>query len=144
MSIIIHRGSSFLVCDASGDIQPGSDRGFFVQDTRFLSRWEMALDGQKLLALGVATPRPNEARHFLTNPQLRRAARATLAVRLRTIVAGGLHCDIDVENFGNEETESMFQLGVAADCEYVQLEQSQWRLGMPTEGPLADGLPAQE
>jgi len=144
MSIIIHRGSSFLVCDASGDIQPGSDRGFFVQDTRFLSRWEMALDGQKLLALGVATPRPNEARHFLTNPQLRRAARATLAVRLRTIVAGGLHCDIDVENFGDEETESTFQLGLAADFEYVLTVKKQATSGTAPERPRPNAQPAQD
>jgi glycogen debranching enzyme len=135
MSVVIHRGSSFLVAGATGDIKPATELGFFVQDTRFLSRWELALDAHELLALGVATPRPNEARHFLTNPELRRAARATLAVRLRTVVAGGLHCDVDVDNFGDEEAEATLQLGLGADFEYVLTVKKQATSGTSPHRP---------
>jgi glycogen debranching enzyme len=119
MSVIIHRGSSFLVADSCGDIDPSSECGFYVHDTRFLSGWQLRLDGKQPMPLSASTPRIQEARHYLTNPDLVACKRATLGIRLRRVVAGGLHADLDLENFSDSEVHTTLELGLGADFEYV-------------------------
>ena len=48
-------GATFIVSDASGDLLagPGSLHGFFHDDTRFLSRLQLTLDGEPLESLAV-------------------------------------------------------------------------------------------
>lgn len=55
MSVIVHRGASFLVADSCGDIDPSGVGGFYVHDTRFLSRWQLRLDGRLPMALSAST-----------------------------------------------------------------------------------------
>ena len=40
-------GSTFLVCDRRGDVDasPNAPQGFFFRDTRFLSHYELLIDG---------------------------------------------------------------------------------------------------
>jgi len=42
------QGSTFVVCDHAGDVDasPSEPQGLFFQDTRFLSRWRLTVDGQ--------------------------------------------------------------------------------------------------
>src|SRR5215470_18680105 len=50
----LKHGDSFLVVDAHGDIgaSPGGPDGLFHSDTRFLSRFEILINGMQLLLLG--------------------------------------------------------------------------------------------
>lgn len=45
------RGTTFLVTDAFGDAAAGTE-GFYVDDTRHLSRWRLSVDGAPLRLLG--------------------------------------------------------------------------------------------
>src|SRR5688572_19882982 len=40
------RGSAFCISRAGGDITPGSTQGLYYRDTRFVSRWEVLVDGE--------------------------------------------------------------------------------------------------
>ena len=49
---------TFLLADALGDIQ-GSDDGLFSNDTRMLSRFELAIAGRRPSLLGAAISQDN-------------------------------------------------------------------------------------
>ena len=51
-------GNSFLLADALGDIH-SSDDGFFINDTRLLSRLELAIAGHRPSLLGAAINQDN-------------------------------------------------------------------------------------
>ncbi|NIL55630.1 glycogen debranching N-terminal domain-containing protein [Salinispora arenicola] len=44
-------GSTFMYCDQSGDVPAGTIGGLVHEDTRLLNRWELRLDGARLLTL---------------------------------------------------------------------------------------------
>ncbi|MGH8473454.1 MAG: glycogen debranching N-terminal domain-containing protein, partial [Gammaproteobacteria bacterium] len=37
--LTINQGSTFMVTDLNGEIQPDSEQGVFAADTRFVSHW---------------------------------------------------------------------------------------------------------
>jgi glycogen debranching enzyme len=61
-------GSTFVVSDRLGDIRCGDGRehGFFCDDTRFLSRWELKVGEAPLEVLGLDQAAHFAARFFLT------------------------------------------------------------------------------
>jgi glycogen debranching enzyme len=60
-------GNTFVVSDTNGDIEASATdpTGLFSFDTRFLSRWVLTLNGQRLNALSVDDLNYFEARFFL-------------------------------------------------------------------------------
>ncbi len=54
-AIAILEGRTFMFSDSVGDVPPGSIGGFVHDDTRFLSRWELTLNGRPLLLLKSGT-----------------------------------------------------------------------------------------
>ena len=48
-SVAILEGNTFVVSDRRGDIEasPDTPHGLFVDDTRFLSRWVLTVDGRR-------------------------------------------------------------------------------------------------
>ncbi|HSS08444.1 MAG TPA: glycogen debranching N-terminal domain-containing protein, partial [Acidimicrobiales bacterium] len=59
--VTLVEGSSFAISSTSGDIDPGSAQGFFFRDTRFLSRLQLKVNGQRPEALARATTEPFSA-----------------------------------------------------------------------------------
>ncbi len=61
-------GNTFVVSDAQGDIDASltDPTGLFSYDTRFLSKWVLTIDGQRLSALSVDDLHYWETRFFLT------------------------------------------------------------------------------
>ena len=60
-------GNTFVVSDARGDIEasPTDPTGLFSFDTRFLSKWVLTVDGQRLNALSIDDLQYFETRFFL-------------------------------------------------------------------------------
>ncbi|GGD34590.1 glycogen debranching N-terminal domain-containing protein [Aureimonas glaciei] len=59
----LKQDNAFAVLDAYGDMGNESDRaeGLFYNDTRYLSKFEMRLEGRRLLLLGSAIQDDNAA-----------------------------------------------------------------------------------
>jgi len=51
-AIAVLEGQSFMYSNAIGDVPGGSIGGLVHDDTRFLSRWELTINGAPLLVLG--------------------------------------------------------------------------------------------
>ncbi len=50
MTLTILEGSTFCICDERGDIGMTTS-GFFVEDTRYLSRFTLTMNGKQPLLL---------------------------------------------------------------------------------------------
>jgi hypothetical protein len=70
-SVSVLDGSTFVVSDRSGDMVPGSrvrPHGFFSEDTRFVSRWRLSVQGQPTDVLSCAQSDYYLAYFFLVVP----------------------------------------------------------------------------
>lgn len=113
-SISVVEGSTFLISDLRGDVLPGGAHGLFHRDTRFLSRLELLVDGERPEALAAKTVDPYSARFVLRLPWDRSGESPLVAVRNR-FVGDGLHEDIDITNHGAEPVELTVEFRIDAD-----------------------------
>ena len=66
-TVAILEGNTFVVSDRRGDIEasPATPHGLFVDDTRFLSRWVLTVDGRRPAILSFDDVEYFEAQFFL-------------------------------------------------------------------------------
>jgi glycogen debranching enzyme len=104
-----------MFSDAKGDVAPGSVGGLVHEDTRFVSRWELRLDGRPLSLLKSGPVDYDSAVFFLTNPDTPRLRAHSVAVRrLRQVGSGALE-QIAVFNTASESISCELRLRCAAD-----------------------------
>jgi glycogen debranching enzyme len=112
---LVLEGATFCVSRRGGDIAPDSPHGLFVADTRIVSRWQLAVDGQRvepLITLNVARYRATFVGR--TRPRPGRADSTLLVLRNRWI-DGGMHEEITLRNLGHEAAGVLVTLAVDAD-----------------------------
>ena len=56
--VTLVEGSSFCVCEPSGDLREGTPQGVFFQDTRIVSRWRITVDDEPIESLTVLSDEP--------------------------------------------------------------------------------------
>ena len=108
-------GITFCISDRTGDIQPGSDQGLFFQDTRFISRWTLTVDGRALRPLAVHRPGPYAATFVGQRPPAAGLADSTLLVVRRRYVAAGMVERTTIRNLSGEPAAVALTLRVDAD-----------------------------
>jgi len=86
-------GNTFVVSDRRGDIvaSPTDTTGLFSFDTRFLSKWVLTLDGQRLSPLSVNDLQYFETRFCLVPGTGTIYVSATLSVLRQRAVGNGFH-----------------------------------------------------
>jgi glycogen debranching enzyme len=114
-AIAVLEGQSFMYSDAVGDVPGGSIGGLVHDDTRFLDRWELTINGAPLLVLGSEMVDPYSGAFFLTNPDLPGIKANTVGVRRQRFVGNGLHERIDLESFADEPVSIELRLAVGTD-----------------------------
>src|SRR5260221_5846689 len=117
--MILHRGTTFLAAKEPGYVPAGGQEGLYFEDTRFLSRHELRVDGRRPLLLTSRALHPTEAMIFLTNPPCAGAPGGTLGIVRHIYLHEGLHEDIDVENFGDQEARITLELASDADFAHI-------------------------
>ncbi len=110
-TITINRGDRVLIAGPGGSLD-GGELGFYVRDTRLLSRHRVTLDGEPLTVVEDATRRFYSARHVLAG-----AAPAQLSVERS--VAGGIHEDLDLRNPGAAPVHAI--LGIELDADFADI-----------------------
>ncbi|SCG57088.1 Glycogen debranching enzyme (alpha-1,6-glucosidase) [Micromonospora echinaurantiaca] len=98
-------GSTFLVSDDRGDIDEiptSSPTGFFVMDTRHLSRWVLTVNGKRLTRLSVDDVQYYEARFFLVPGPATQYVDAKLSIFRHRWIGGSFHEKITIINHGEE------------------------------------------
>jgi glycogen debranching enzyme len=114
-AIAVLEGRTFMFSDPSGDVAAGSVGGLVHEDTRFVSRWELQLDGRPLALLKSGPVDYDSAAFFLTNPDTSRLRAHSVAVRRLRRVGDGVLEQIEVFNTASEPIGCELRLRCAAD-----------------------------
>src|SRR2546422_9184228 len=101
--LTINQGSTFMVTELNGEIGTGTEQGLFASDTRFLSYYEIAANGEPWLRLTSSPIAYHSARIYLTNAALETedgtVAEGALSLVIGRSVGEGVHEDLDVTNY---------------------------------------------
>ena len=84
MGLTILEGSTFCICDEIGDLD-GQTSGLFAEDTRFLSRLELRINGDRPLLLSSGKVEYFSAAFYLRNPLVGRAPAGHALDRARAL-----------------------------------------------------------
>jgi len=114
-------GNTFVVCDKRGDIDatPEDTSGLFSFDTRFLSKWILTINGQRLNSLSVDDLQYFESRFFLAPGTGSIYVNATLSVVRRRAVGNGFHEELTLLNHAEEPADVVVR--IEADADFADL-----------------------
>jgi glycogen debranching enzyme len=115
--VTILDGNTFVVSDRRGDVEasPTDPTGLFSFDTRFLSRWVLTIDGQRLSSLSVDDLQYFETRFFLVPGTGTVYVDAKLSVIRQRSVGGGFHERLTLLNHDAEAVDVAVRIEAAAD-----------------------------
>jgi glycogen debranching enzyme len=113
----ILEGNTFVVSDERGDIEASmtDPTGLFSFDTRFLSRWVLTIDGQRLNALSTDDLHYYESRFFLVPGTGTVYVDAKLTVIRRRVVGDGFHEELVLLNHDAKPVTLEVRLDAASD-----------------------------
>ena len=114
VSLVEH--TNFAVSDRAGDMLPGTYHGFFVADTRFLSRLVVRLNGRRLEPLASGGDEHHGAGTFyLASPRLPKIPPATVSVFRDRRLTASLAERVRLISYAMEPIEVEVSLEVDAD-----------------------------
>ena len=113
--VTLVEGSSFCVCAPSGVIVPELPHGVFFSDTRFLSHYELLVDGHRPEPLAAEAPEPFRG-VFVSRARAASGPRDCPLVIFRTRYVGrGMREDIVVHNYADVAQRTTIQISFDAD-----------------------------
>jgi glycogen debranching enzyme len=110
-------GNTFVVSDRQGDIEASltDPTGLFCFDTRFLSKWVLTINGQRLNALSTDDLQYYETRFFLVPGTGTVYVDARLSVIRQRAVAAGFQEQLTILNHDSEPVDLEVRLDAACD-----------------------------
>ncbi len=110
-------GNTFVVCDERGDIEslPSEPTGLFSFDTRFLSKWVLTINGQKLNPLSIDDLQYFESRFFLVPGTGTVYIDAKLSVIRQRAVGYGFHEELTILNHLDEVVDLDIRIDAGSD-----------------------------
>src|SRR5438034_4077715 len=114
-------GDTFVVSDSRGDIEASltDPTGLFSFDTRFLSRWVLTVNGQRLNPLSVDDLHYFETRFFLVPGTGTVYVDSKLSVIRRRAVGQGFHEELTILNHDEEPVD--LTIRIDAGCDFADL-----------------------
>ncbi|WEX74017.1 amylo-alpha-1,6-glucosidase [Sinorhizobium numidicum] len=123
-TIYVSKGRTVLATGRDGFVDQKPDQGLFVHQTRLLSRHRYLIDGHPPHAVSISNvaqhswlgyyiaPAPKAFTHHLTVADV---VQKTIELRLSRYVGDGLHEDVDLANFTQENVSFTLELDLDAD-----------------------------
>jgi glycogen debranching enzyme len=110
-------GNTFVVSDASGDIEASATdpTGLFSFDTRYLSKWVLTINGERLTALSTDDLQYFETRFFLIPGASAVYQNSKQSVIRTRAVADGFHERITVLNHDDKPVDLTVRIDAAND-----------------------------
>jgi len=120
-SVKILDGNTFVVSDTRGDIEASltDPTGLFSYDTRFLSKWVLTINGERMNPLSVDDLEYFESRFFLVPGTGTVYVDAKLSVIRRRAVGNGFHEELTILNHADETVDLRIRL--EAGCDFADL-----------------------
>src|SRR6266536_1931734 len=140
----ILEGATFCICDEVGDLHPQGE-GLFSDDTRYLSRFRLTINGERPLLLSSDKIEYFSAAFFMRNPLAGGLAQDVLSIRRERFVGEGMQDSFVVQNQSMERIDFDLALEVAADfADIFAVKDYDFALGDPLRAkPLPDPRPAE-
>ncbi len=117
-TITINRDDRVLICQPDGRVLGEAD-GFFTRDTRFISGYDLWINGRRPILLASAPIQSFSSRFEFTNDDLIDSAgsidRQSLAMRVDRTVADAIHEDIDIVNYARRPVRLTIEIAVLSD-----------------------------
>ena len=110
-------GNTFVVSDSAGDIEASATdpTGLFSFDTRFLSRWVLTVNGERLTALSTDDLQYFETRFFLIPGGAAVYQNSKQSIIRTRAVADGFHEEITVLNHDEKPFDLTLRLEAGSD-----------------------------
>ena len=117
----ILNGNTFVVSDERGDIEASSSdpTGLFSFDTRFLSKWLLTVNGERLTSLSTDDLQYFEARFFLVPGAGSVYVNAKLSVIRQRAVGNGFPEELTILNHDDAPVD--LTVRIEADCDFADL-----------------------
>lgn len=114
-------GNTFVVSDGRGDIEATrtDPTGMFSFDTRFLSKWVLTVNGDRLTPLSIDDLQYFEARFFLVPGPSAVYIDAKVSVIRQRTVGNGFREQLTILNHDDEPLDVVVR--VEADCDFADL-----------------------
>jgi glycogen debranching enzyme len=114
-------GNTFVVSDTRGDIEASltDPTGLFSFDSRYLSRWILTVDGERLNPLSVDDLQYFESRFFLVPGTGTVYVDAKLSVIRQRAVGDGFHEELTILN--HDDKPVALTVRVEAGCDFADL-----------------------
>ena len=117
-TITINRDDRVLVCQPDGRVLGEAD-GFFTRDTRFVSGYDLWINGRRPILLASAPIQSFSSRFEFTNDATVDSFgvidRQSLALRIDRTVADAVHEDIDIANYASRPVRLTIEIAVLSD-----------------------------
>ena len=117
-TITLNRDDRILISQPDGRITGEAD-GFFTRDTRFISGYDIWINGRRPILLGSGPIQSFSSRFEFTNDALVDSdgliERQTLALRLDRTISGGVHEDFDLDNFSPRPVRLTVEIAIVSD-----------------------------
>ncbi|WP_319461769.1 glycogen debranching N-terminal domain-containing protein [Micromonospora sp. RTP1Z1] len=116
-------GNTFVVSEDTGDIEatPSEPTGLFSIDTRFLSKWVLTVNGERLNALSFDDLQYYEARFFLVPGMATHYIDAKLSIIRERAVGGSFRETLTILN--HDEKAVDLEIRMDADSDFADLFQ---------------------
>ncbi|GIJ24325.1 amylo-alpha-1,6-glucosidase [Micromonospora lutea] len=114
-------GNNFVVCEATGDIEatPTEPTGLFSIDTRFLSKWVLTVNGERLNSLSYDDLQYYESRFFLVPGLATHYVDAKLSIIRERAVGKSFREHITILN--HDEKAVDLDIRMDAGCDFADL-----------------------
>lgn len=131
MSLTILEGSTFCICDESGDIVAESD-GLYAEDTRYLSRLVLTVNGGRPLLLTSGKVDYFSAAFYMRNRVSRGLSQDALLISRERFVSEGMQDHLVLHNQAMEPVAFELAFELAADfADILTVKEHDFALGKP-------------
>ncbi|MDQ6793424.1 MAG: amylo-alpha-1,6-glucosidase [Chloroflexota bacterium] len=118
-TVTINRDDRVVVCQPDGRMEASADEGFFARDTRFISGYELWINGRRPVLLNSSPVQFFSSRFEFTNDPLLDVGgaidRQSLSIRLDRTVSGGVHEDLDIANYARRPVQLTIEVAITSD-----------------------------
>jgi glycogen debranching enzyme len=141
VALTILEGSTFCVSDERGDVTSPT-MGLFADDTRFLSRWVLTVNGARPLLLSSGKVDYYSATFFLRNPLAGDLGYDEVSIKRDRFVGDGMQEHIVVQNHAARAVEFELALDVGSDfADIFAVKSYDFTLGDPDHAaPLPESI----
>jgi glycogen debranching enzyme len=131
LTLTILEGSTFCICDETGDLD-GATGGLFADDTRFLSRFRLTVNGAKPLLLSFGKVEYFSAAFYLRNPLAGGLQPDELSIARERFVGEAMEDTIVVQNQSMRRLSFELALEVGTDfADIFAVKDHDFSLGDP-------------